>query len=429
MLDDIKKVGIVGLGYVGLPVAVGFSKKYDVIGFDIDKGKIESLNRNDDPTGQFSKETLKNCSIKFVSDAQALKTCNFIIVTVPTPITKSSEPDLTYLKEASFLIGKHLSKEATIIYESTVYPGTTEDICIPILEETTGMTAGVDFYVGYSPERINPGDKEHTFQTTTKIVSGQNDEVLNRIYSLYKSVIDADVYKAPSIKVAEAAKLIENVQRDINIALMNELSFIFHRLSIDTQEVLEAAKTKWNFIPMSPGLVGGHCIGIDPYYLIYKSKQHGYHPTFLTSAREINDLTPEYIVQALLRLIVLHKFNVKDMRITVLGTTFKENISDTRNSKALEIIDHISQFNIPVQVCDPHASHLTLKNKKHVYIKQFNELEKADIVILAVPHREFLVDNFNGIKHVVKEEKAVLMDIKGVVPKDTMSEHVIIWRL
>lgn len=429
MSDVRQKIGIVGLGYVGLPVAVGFSKKYDVIGFDINKDKIESLNRNNDPTGQFSEQTLKKASIEFVSDAEALRKCNFIIVTVPTPITKSKEPDLTYLKRASFTIGENLSRETTIIYESTVFPGTTEDICIPILEETANMTAGVDFYVGYSPERINPGDREHTFQTTTKIVSGQNDEILNRIFLLYKSVINADIYKAPSIQVAEAAKLIENVQRDINIAFMNELTLIFHKLNIETYEVLEAAKTKWNFIPMSPGLVGGHCIGIDPYYLIYKSKEKGYNPKFLTIAREINDFMPEYIIQSLLKLIVLHKFDVENIRITVLGTAFKENISDIRNSKALEIVDHVSRLGLTVQVCDPHTPHTTLKNKKNVNVQKFNELKKSDIVILAVPHREFLVDDFNGIKKLFKEEKAVLMDLMGVVPKETIADHVFIWQL
>lgn len=428
-MSDREKVGIVGLGYVGLPVALGFAEKYDVIGYDIDEDKMKSLNNHRDPTGQFSKKTVEKASVRFVSDPHELRNCSYIIVTVPTPITETKEPDLSFLKEASCMIGKHLSPNTIVIFESTVYPGTTENICMPILEDHSNMAAGVDFHVGYSPERINPGDSKHTFHTNAKIVSGQNAYALEKIYEIYQSVINAEVYKAPSMKVAEAAKIVENTQRDVNIALMNEFSLIFDKLDIDTYEVLDAAKTKWNFIPMSPGLVGGHCIGVDPYYLIYKSKLEGYSPKFLTAAREINDSIPDYIFQSLLHLIVSHKLDFNHVRITVLGTTFKENISDIRNSKSLEIIDKINQLELPLQVCDPHTSHQHLKNRKNMEVKPLHQLKKADIIILAVPHKEFQQDNFRYLHTLFTMNKGILMDIKGIVPKQAVPKHVHIWRL
>src|SRR5690625_2051680 len=294
------KIGVVGLGYVGLPVAIAFAEKYPVIGMDINEHKINQLNKAVDPNGQLSQTDFNDKSIEYVSEPYRLRECTHIIVAVPTPITNLNEPDLTMLEAATKMVGENLSQHTTVIYESTVYPGTTEDVCIPLLETFSGLTAGVDFEVGYSPERINPGDQEHTFKKIPKVIAGQTTKALENIYNLYSSILDAEIYKAPSIKVAEAAKIVENTQRDINIAYMNELSLIFEKLKIDTNEVLQAAKTKWNFLPFSPGLVGGHCIGIDPYYLIYKSKMEGYMPTLISEARSLNDSMPAYIVNSLL---------------------------------------------------------------------------------------------------------------------------------
>src|SRR5690625_2937943 len=315
-------IGIVGLGYVGLPVAVGFAEKYDVIGFDVNQSKIEELNRHIDRTSEVSNDELKKASIDFTSEEKKLKECNYIIVAVPTPISSTKEPDLSYLENASAIIGRNLTPDTVIVYESTVYPGTTEEVCIPILERDSNLTAGDDFHVGYSPERINPGDKAHTFKSNNKVISAQNTHALNKIYRIYQNVLSAKVFKASSIKVAEASKIIENAQRDINIAFMNELSLIFNNLDIDTHEVLQAANTKWNFLHFTPGLVGGHCIGVDPYYLIYKSKLAGYTPSLLSSARAINDDMPAYVVESLLRLIAINKLNIQDIRVTVLGVCF-----------------------------------------------------------------------------------------------------------
>ncbi|MDY0410353.1 nucleotide sugar dehydrogenase [Paracerasibacillus soli] len=320
------KIGVVGLGYVGLPIARTLAEKYDVIGFDINEGKIKELRRGYDQTGQFSKKALSLDTLHFFTDETKLSACDYLIVTVPTPLTKANEPNLSFLKDATSTIGKNLSRKTTVIFESTVYPGTTEEICIPILETESQLVAGKDFYVGYSPERINPGDEEHVFKNTPKIVAGQNKEALQKVVSLYQKVIEANLHEAPSIKVAEAAKILENTQRDVNIALMNEFSLICHKLNINTLDVIAAAKTKWNFTPFTPGLVGGHCISIDPYYLIYKAKRAGYHPQLLSSARQINDSISSYIVSSLLALVVSHKLDVKQLKVALLGVTFKENI-------------------------------------------------------------------------------------------------------
>lgn len=420
-----EKIGVVGLGYVGLPVAVGFSEKYSVVGFDIDQKKIDLLNNNVDPGGQISSEDLRKAGIEFVCEEEKLKECRFIIVAVPTPITATKEPDLSYLEEASAIIGRNLAPQTIVVYESTVYPGTTEDVCIPILEEYSNLKSGADFFVGYSPERINPGDKNHTFKTIPKVVSGQNKYALEKISELYNEVIDADIYKAPSIKVAEASKIVENTQRDINIALMNELSLIFNRLNIDTYEVLAASKTKWNFIPLSPGLVGGHCIGVDTHYLIHKSKLEGFDPSFLSEARKTNDYMPEYIIQSLMQLMISHKINVQEALITILGITFKENISDIRNSKSLEMVKKLQNLGLPLQICDPNISSDQLK-EINIPLKPFNQLKKADVVILTVPHKEFRAADLNAL---FKKNKGILMDLKGVVPKNTLQDSILIWRL
>jgi len=424
--DDEKsrKVGVVGLGYVGLPVAITFGETYQVIGIDTNKNKIKQLNKAIDPNGELSEADLQKKSIEYVSKPDRLRECTHIIVAVPTPITNLNEPDLTMLEAATKMVGENLSQHTTVIYESTVYPGTTEDVCIPLLETFSGLTAGVDFEVGYSPERINPGDQEHTFKKIPKVIAGQTTKALENIYNLYSSILDAEIYKAPSIKVAEAAKIVENTQRDINIAYMNELSLIFEKLKIDTNEVLQAAKTKWNFLPFSPGLVGGHCIGIDPYYLIYKSKMEGYMPTLISEARSLNDSMPAYIVHSLLELVMLQKLNIKDVRITMFGITFKENISDTRNSKALEIVNLLKQIGLSVQICDPYAPH----DIKGISLTPFHQLQEASILIMAVPHKEFLTKSTKEFLDILDDD-GIIMDLKGMIPTNKTIKNQIIWRL
>ncbi|MDG5473643.1 nucleotide sugar dehydrogenase [Jeotgalibacillus sp. ET6] len=424
-----KRVGVVGLGYVGLPVAVGFSKKYEVVGYDISSSRVDALNLGHDATGELTAEQLKDAAIDFTADPEKLGACHLIVVAVPTPITSSNEPDLTHLKEVSRSIGKVLSKGAIIVYESTVYPGATEEVCIPILEEVSGRTAGKDFFVGYSPERINPGDQEHTFTSINKIVAAQDEKTLETIHAYYQSVIEADVFKASSLKVAEAAKIIENTQRDINIALMNEIAMIFKELEIDTFEALEAAGTKWNFLPFFPGLVGGHCIGVDPYYLIYKAKAAGYQPHFLTAAREVNDCMPEYIVKSLLEEVVLQKLDTRDLTVSVLGVTFKQNIPDIRNSKAFEIVEILQNLGIRVQVCDPHVRIGQFKEGNEIDLRKLDELDKADAVIFAVPHQAFTDLPEKYFSGLLKNESGIIMDIKGALTQSTVGKDVKLWKL
>lgn len=423
--DSNPVIGVVGLGYVGLPVAIGFSKEYKVIGYDINEARISSLNQFYDYTHEITETQLREARIKFTSNEKDLGICNFIIVAVPTPISVNHEPDLTYLKNASTILGKNLAAGTIVVYESTVFPGATEEVCLPILERESGLEAGSDFYVGYSPERINPGDKDHTFQTINKIVAAQDKETLDTIHSIYQRVITAEVYKAASIKVAEASKIIENTQRDINIAFMNEISIIFNKLGINTHEAIEAASTKWNFNPYYPGLVGGHCIGVDPYYLIHKSKSVGYTPNFIESAREINDYMPEYIVKTMLEQITIQKKNLKDFTITVLGVTFKQNLPDTRNSKALEIVEKLKNLDLHVQVCDPHVDHNHFEDE----LKDLHQLEKSDVLILAVPHKMFTSLPVGTFQSLLKDGKGIIMDIKGALTKDELGEDITLWNL
>ena len=423
--DSNPVIGVVGLGYVGLPVAIGFSKEYKVIGYDINEARISSLNQFYDYTHEITETQLREARIKFTSNEKDLGICNFIIVAVPTPISVNHEPDLTYLKNASTILGKNLAAGTIVVYESTVFPGATEEVCLPILERESGLEAGSDFYVGYSPERINPGDKDHTFQTINKIVAAQDKETLDTIHSIYQRVITAEVYKAASIKVAEASKIIENTQRDINIAFMNEISIIFNKLGINTHEAIEAASTKWNFNPYYPGLVGGHCIGVDPYYLIHKSKSVGYTPNFIESAREINDYMPEYIVKTMLEQITIQKKNLKDFTITVLGVTFKQNLPDTRNSKALEIVEKLKNLDLHVQVCDPHVDHNHFEDE----LKDLHQLEKSDVLILAVPHKFFTSLPVGTFQSLLKDGKGIIMDIKGALTKDELGEDITLWNL
>jgi UDP-N-acetyl-D-galactosamine dehydrogenase len=351
-----RKIGVIGLGYVGLPLAVAFNKVYPVIGFDINFKRIESLKQGFDSTGEVSTEELCSAKIEYTSDETRLKSCNFLIVTVPTPVDHTNRPDLTSLIKASETVGRNIKRGTVVVYESTVYPGATEEVCVPIIEQISGLKSGMDFLVGYSPERINPGDKEHTFKKIKKVVSGQNETALSVIVDVYGSVVEAGIFRVSSIKVAEASKVIENTQRDLNIALMNELAIIFNKLGIDTNEVLEAASTKWNFLTFKPGLVGGHCIGVDPYYLTYKAGSIGYHPEVILAGRRINDKMGQYMATSLIKQMILRGITITGSTVTIAGITFKENIPDIRNSKVIDIVHELQEFGVRVQVIDPLAN-------------------------------------------------------------------------
>ncbi len=405
-------IGVIGLGYVGLPLAVEFGKKHDVIGFDINKSRIAELQSSKDKTLEVSKEDFKlSKNLKFTSEISELSRCNFYIITVPTPVDKNNIPDLSYLESASTLVSKILKKGDIVIYESTVYPGATEEVCVPLLSEGSGLSLNEDFFCGYSPERINPGDKEHRIKDIVKIVSGSTDEATKKINKLYSSIIEAGTYVAESIKVAEAAKVIENTQRDLNIALVNELAIIFNNLNIDTNSVLNAAKTKWNFIPFKPGLVGGHCIGVDPYYLTHKSEKEGYKPKVILSGRKLNDGMGEYIANEVCKIL-----NDNDRRrILILGATFKENCPDIRNTKVLDLINSLEKRNCHVDILDPLADNLEVVSTfSKKLIPSFNDLENQyDAIILAVAHHEFL-ENQNKLKSFLNKN-GIIYDVKGAL--------------
>ncbi|UJW58363.1 nucleotide sugar dehydrogenase [Bacillus sp. A116_S68] len=422
-------VGVIGLGYVGLPVAVGFAEKYEVIGYDINKKRISELTLLEDVTGEVTSKQLANDNLTFTSEEKELNQCEFIIVTVPTPISKAKTPDLSNLKHASITVGKQLTKGTTVVYESTVYPGVTEDICIPILEKYSNMQAGVDFDVGYSPERINPGDKEHTFLSINKVVAAQNETALEKIYYMYQSILIAPVIKAASIKVAEASKIVENTQRDINIALMNELFYIFNHMDINTFDVLKTSGSKWNFLPFTPGLVGGHCIGVDPYYLIHKAKMCGYEPEFISAARKINDHMPTYLVNCILHHIIEKELNPKECHVTVFGITFKENVPDLRNSKAIEIVTQLSKLGLSVDIHDPYADKEEAKSHYDLTVKSAEDLSPANILVIAVPHNEFLSMTPEDYLSFLKQEQTSIIDIKNVLENKDFPDHVNVWTL
>tara|TARA_B110000037_G_scaffold24189_2_gene27824 strand:- start:89892 stop:91178 length:1287 start_codon:yes stop_codon:yes gene_type:complete len=411
-----KKIAIIGLGYVGLPLAVAFSNKYQVLGFDIDSSRIEELNSGIDSTLEISNEELKYALLDrgkkgliLTSELDRLKDIDIFIVTVPTPIDKNNRPILTPLIKASETVGRSLKKGAIVIYESTVYPGVTEDECVPILEKESNLLFNKDFFCGYSPERINPGDKEHTITKIKKVTSGSNKEVGIEVDTLYKSIITAGTHLASSIKVAEAAKVIENAQRDINIAFVNELAKIFNKLEIDTHDVLEAAGSKWNFLPFKPGLVGGHCIGVDPYYLAQKAQEVGYHPEIILSGRRLNDSMPEYIATEVLKLMVQNEIPVKDSKVLMLGITFKENCPDIRNTKAMEVYTCLKNFHMDVDVYDPWTSPEEVKKEYGLAVITSLEGEKYDVIIHTVAHKEFLELNYKALK----KKKGVIYDVKG----------------
>lgn len=422
-----RKIAVVGLGYVGLPVAVTFGKKHEVIGFDINDRRINELKENYDRTNEVTTEDLKETNINFTSKSEDLKAADFIIVAVPTPIDKNNKPDLTPLLKASETVSKELTKDTIVVYESTVYPGATEEDCVPILEKESGLKCGDDFFVGYSPERINPGDKVHTFETITKVVSGQTSEVLDIVAEVYGSVVTAGVHKASSIKVAEAAKVIENTQRDVNIALMNELALIFDKLNIDTNEVLKASGTKWNFLNFKPGLVGGHCIGVDPYYLTHKAQEVGHHPEVILAGRRINDDMSKFIASNVVKGLLKQGLEVQGATVNVLGLTFKENCPDLRNTKVIHIIEELIDYGLDVHVSDVEADKDEAKKFYNIDLKSKDQLPEADAVVFAVAHKDY-VQNKKEYINLVKEN-GIVFDIKGVIDDNDVSSKQGLWRL
>ncbi len=411
--QDNIKIAIVGLGYVGLPLAVEFGKKYSIIGFDINRKRILDLQERKDSTGEVEPEEFEQATgLSFTDQTEKIKDCNIYIVTVPTPIDQYKKPDLTPLRKASETVGKVLKQGDIVIYESTVYPGCTEDDCVPILEQQSGLVYNQDFYCGYSPERINPGDKEHRVYSIKKVTSGSTPEIADKVDQLYKSIITAGTHQASSIKVAEAAKVIENAQRDINIAFVNELALIFDRMQIDTQEVLEAAGTKWNFLPFRPGLVGGHCIGVDPYYLTHKAESIGYHPQVILAGRRINDNMGSFVANKVVKLLSQKGHAIKNAKVLMLGITFKENCPDIRNSRVIDIIRELQDFGVDVEVYDPLADPAEVYEEYGIAL--LHELNNDyDGIILAVSHQNFLQLDLGAIK----KENGVIYDVKGILSK------------
>ncbi len=427
-----EKLSLVGLGYVGLPIAVAFSKKVDVIGFDINDKKIQTYIGGKDPTKEVGDEAIQKCNVDFTSDETRLREARFHIVAVPTPVRPDKVPDLSPVIGASKVLGRNLTKGSVVVYESTVYPGVTEDICVPILEKESGLKCGVDFKIGYSPERINPGDKNHRLENIVKIVSGMDDETLETVADVYSLVIEAGVYRAESIKVAEAAKVIENSQRDINIAFVNELSMIFSRMGIDTKAVLRAAGTKWNFLSFEPGLVGGHCIGVDPYYLTYKAEQIGYHSRIILAGRRINDGMGAYVAQELVKKMIHADVKVKDADVLVLGLTFKGNCPDTRNTKVIDILNELGSYEMHTSVYDPVADKAEAKREYGIDLVSKAELKDFDAVLVAVDHDDFKEYSVEDIKAMYsdKNENKILFDVKGIYDKDEFEKAGFnYWRL
>ncbi|MGD9727318.1 MAG: nucleotide sugar dehydrogenase [Nitrospiraceae bacterium] len=425
-----RSIAIVGLGYVGLPIAVAFGKQAPVIGFDINKTKIDELRSGVDRTGEVSRQDLKRSHVRYTSDPTELKTADFIIVAVPTPINEALQPDLTALQKASELIGSNLCPGTIVVYESTVYPGATEEVCLPILEKTSGLKCGLDFKIGYSPERINPGDKEHTLEKIVKVVSAQDGESLDIVAQTYGKVVKAGIHRAPSIKVAEAAKVIENTQRDLNIALMNELALIFHRLGVDTKSVLEAAGTKWNFLKFSPGLVGGHCIGVDPYYLTTKAESVGYHPEVILAGRRINNSMGKFVAEHTMKLLSQLDCPVGDLKVAVLGLTFKENVPDLRNSRVPDIINELREYGLQVSVHDPLAEPEEAVAEYGLRLLPWDHIKQVDGIVLAVPHRHYMqMDVQELLKPLRRQRNSVVVDVKGVLNPHLLPGAIKYWRL
>ena len=428
--ENARKIAVVGLGYVGLPIAVAFGKQQRVIGFDINKAKIAELQKGLDRTGEVSSADLKATDVQYTSQPSDLKAANFIIVAVPTPINEALQPDLTALRKSSELIGANLSPGSIVVFESTVYPGATEEVCQPILEQASGMKCGVDFKLGYSPERINPGDKEHTLEKIIKVVSAQDDASLEIVANTYELVVKAGIHRASSIKVAEAAKVIENTQRDLNIALMNELALIFHRLGIDTKSVLEAAGTKWNFLKFSPGLVGGHCIGVDPYYLTSKAESVGYHPQVILAGRRINNGMGKFVAEQTMKRLSELARPVNDLKVAVLGLTFKENVPDLRNSKVPDIIRELQEYGVQVLVHDPIAQPDEAVEEYGIHLSQWGDLKHVDGLVVAVAHRAYADMGLQELlKPLRSQREGVVIDVKCLLDQAKLPKTLKYWRL
>jgi UDP-N-acetyl-D-glucosamine/UDP-N-acetyl-D-galactosamine dehydrogenase len=421
---DKIKIGVIGLGYVGLPLAAEFGRKYRTVGFDINKGRIKELVGGYDRTLEMSSDELSASKLlTYHCDEQCLPDCNYYVITVPTPIDANNSPDLRPLVEASKLVGRHISEGDTVIYESTVYPGATEEVCVPILEQESGLAFNKDFYCGYSPERINPGDKQHRLTGIIKVTSGSTKEAAQRIDKLYRSIIGAGTYMASSIKVAEAAKVIENTQRDVNIALINELSLIFSKLGIDTTDVLAAAGTKWNFLPFSPGLVGGHCIGVDPFYLTHKAIEVGYHPEIILAGRRINDSMGEYVADRVHSLMVNKSISADGAKVLILGLSFKENCPDIRNTKIIDTIEKLQGYGCIVDVSDPWVDHRDAKSIYGISLVSDIPHNNYDAIIVAVTHRQF-VDDISNIIDGYGKEQCIIYDIKGMLEQHQSDERL-----
>ena len=413
LLAKEAKLAVIGLGYVGLPIALEFARKIKVVGFDINQQRVDLMRQNIDPSNELVASDFEGCDITFTADINDLKDVDFYVVAVPTPIDSQNNPDLTPLLGASKTVGKVLSEGNYVVFESTVYPGCTEEDCIPVLEAESGLKFPTDFKVGYSPERINPGDKQHTLQNVVKVVSGCDADSLENIAKTYELVVEAGVHRAASIKVAEAAKIIENTQRDVNIALINELSIIFNRLGINTFDVLEAAGTKWNFLKFSPGLVGGHCIGVDPYYLTHKALQAGYHSKVITSGRYVNDSMGFYIGKQTVKKILAKGKNIQDARVLVMGATFKEDVSDIRNSKVIDVVNELKSFQVKVDLIDPHASSEEMEHEYGVALTA-NPTNDYDAIIVAVNHKEYASLTEADFRGMMKDDLGVFVDVKGI---------------
>lgn len=423
-----RRIAVIGLGYVGLPVAVAFAEGGSaVIGFDIDTGRIGELREGLDRTREVEAARLKAKGLVFTAEQAVLNEADFFIVTVPTPIDRARRPDLGAVLKASETVGRALKRGDIVVYESTVYPGATEDDCVPVLERVSGLRCGSDFTVGYSPERINPGDLQHRFESILKVVSGQDAATLDTVAAVYGSVVKAGVHKAPSIKVAEAAKVIENTQRDLNIAFMNELSIIFHKLGIDTGDVLAAARTKWNFLPFFPGLVGGHCIGVDPYYLTHRAEMAGYHPEVILAGRRVNDGMGALIARECIRMLLAS--GRAQPRVTVLGLTFKENVPDTRNSKVIDIINELTAFGVSVTIHDPMADPAEARQEYGVELTPAAALAPAEAVILAVSHADYVKGGWALVTSLLEQGQGVVMDVKGILAREATPAGVTLWRL
>ena len=432
LVEGKTKLSLVGLGYVGMPIAVAFAKKISVVGFDNNVAKIEKYRRGEDPTNEVGDDAIKETSVEFTADPSKLKEARFHIVAVPTPVNKDHTPDLTPVEGASRILGQNLLPGSIVVFESTVYPGVTEEICVPILEAESGLKCGEDFWIGYSPERINPGDKVHTLSTITKIVSGMDEETLDQVAKVYELVVEAGVFRAESIKVAEAAKVIENSQRDVNIAFMNELSIIFNKMGIDTKSVLAAAGSKWNFLKFEPGLVGGHCIGVDPYYLTYRAEEYGWHSQIIAAGRRINDDMGAYVAQQLIKNLTRARVQVRGARVAILGFTFKENCPDTRNTKVIDIYNEHREYHIHPIVIDPVADADEAKRLYGIDFVGLDEAKNLDALIIAVAHNEFKTLNRQRITAMFNpaNSRKVLTDIKGVLEREEyLTQDYIYWRL